>query len=73
MNNNKYNHKASQQRLREIMRSDYNETQMSGEAKIPEKVDIIDALSAIQSAYTKSGRNIPSFSDSMKLIALANS
>jgi len=73
MNNNKYNHKASQQRLREIMRSDYNETQMSGEPKIPEKVDIIEALTAIQSAYTKAGRNIPSFSDSMKLIALANS
>jgi len=73
MNNNKYNHKASQQRLREIMRSDYNETRMSGEAKIPEKVDIIEALTAIQSAYTKAGRNIPSFSDSMKLIALANS
>ena len=73
MNDNKYNHKASQQRLREIMRSDYNETRMPGEAKIHEKVDIIEALSAIQSAYTKAGRNIPSFSDSMKLIALANS
>ena len=65
MNDNKYNHKASQQRLQEIMRSE--------EPKIHEKVDIIEALSAIQTAYTKAGRNIPSFSDSMKLIALANS
>jgi hypothetical protein len=73
MNDNKYNHKASQQRLQEIMRDDYNETRMPDEAQIPEKVDIIDALESIQTAYTKAGRNIPSFSDSMKLIALANS
>lgn len=73
MNDNKYNQKASQQRLQEIMRDDYNETRMPDEAKISEKVDIIDALEAIQTAYTKAGRNIPSFSDSMKLIALANS
>jgi hypothetical protein len=73
MNDKNYDHKASQQRLQKIMRSDYNETRMSGEPKIHEKVDIIEALSAIQAAYTKAGRNIPSFSDSMKLIALANS
>lgn len=32
------------------------------------KVDIIDALSDIQKAYTKIGRNIPNFTDSMNLI-----
>jgi len=55
------------QELRRIMNS-------GPSAKAPtQKVDIIDALSAIQTAYTKAGRNIPSFSDSMKLIALADS
>lgn len=71
--NNKYNHTASQQRLQDIMRADYNETRMPGEAKIPKKVDIMEALESIQTAYTKAGRNIPNFSDSMKLVALANS
>ena len=68
-----YDHKASTQRLNEIMREDYNTTRMPGEQTISKKVDIVDALAEIQSAYTKAGRNIPSFSDSMALIALKNS
>ena len=68
-----YDHKASAQRLNEIMREDYNATRMPGEQIVPKKVDIIDALAEIQSAYTKAGREIPSFSDSMALIALKNS
>lgn len=56
-----YDHKTQSQKLSEIMKS--------GEKTAPKKVDIIDALSAIQSAYTKAGRDIPSFSDSMALIA----
>jgi len=73
MNDNKYNHKASQQHLQNIMRSDYNETRMPEEAKIPEKVDIIEALESIETAYTEAGRSAPSYSDSMALVALANS
>ena len=68
-----YDHKASTKRLNEIMREDYNATRMPDEQTIPQKVDIIDALAEIQSAYTKAGRNIPSFSDSMALVALKNS
>lgn len=68
-----YDHKASTQRLNEIMREDYNATRMPGEQTISKKVDIVDALAEIQSAYNKAGRNIPSFSDSMALIALKNS
>jgi hypothetical protein len=64
-----YDHKAQSQKLNEIMKSDYNDTRMPGEKTVSEKVDIIDALAAIQSAYTKVGRDIPSFSDSMALIA----
>jgi hypothetical protein len=68
-----YDHKAQSQKLNEIMKSDYNDTRMPGEKIVPEKVDIIDALAAIQSAYTKVGRDIPSFSDSMALIASQHS
>jgi len=68
-----YDHKASTKRLNEIMREDYNVTRMPGEQTISKKVDIVDALAEIQSAYNKAGRNIPSFSDSMALIALKNS
>ena len=68
-----YNHKASTKRLNEIMRQDYNATRMPGENTIPQKVDIVDALREIQSAYTKVGRNVPSFSDSMGLIASQHS
>jgi len=68
-----YDHKASTKRLNEIMREDYNATRMPGEQIVPKKVDIIDALAEIQSAYTKAGRNIPSFSDSMALIASQHS
>jgi len=64
-----YDHKAQSQKLNEIMKSDYNDTRIPGEKTVSEKVDIIDALAAIQSAYTKVGRDIPSFSDSMALIA----
>jgi len=71
--NTQYNHTASQQHLQDIMHSDYNETRMSGEAQIPEKVDIIEALESIKKAYTKAGRSVPSYSDSMALVALANS
>ncbi len=68
-----YDHKAQSQKLNEIMKSDYNDTRMPGEKTVSEKVDIIDALAAIQSAYTKVGRDIPSFSDSMALIASQHS
>jgi hypothetical protein len=68
-----YDHKASTERLSEIMRKDYNATRMPGEQKVTQKVDIIDALAEIQSAYNKAGREIPSFSDSMALIALKHS
>ena len=64
-----YDHKAQSQKLNEIMKSDYNDARIPGEKTVSEKVDIIDALAAIQSAYTKVGRDIPSFSDSMALIA----
>ena len=71
--NTQYNHTASQQHLQDIMRSDYNETRMPGEAKIPAKVDIIEALESIKTAYIKEKRSVPSYSDSMALVALANS
>ena len=71
--NTQYNHTASQQHLQNIMRSDYNDTRMSEEAQIPEKVDIIEALESIKTAYAKAGRSVPSYSDSMALVALANS
>ena len=68
-----YDHKAQSQKLNEIMKSDYNDTRMPGEKTMSGKVDIINALEEIQSAYTRAGRNIPSFSDSLALIALKNS
>jgi hypothetical protein len=59
-----YNHKTSTQKLNTIMA-----TRKTGKQNAPKKVDIIDALAEIQSVYTKAGRNIPSFSDSIALIA----
>ena len=47
--------------LRHIMRGNQPKPSTS-------KMDIIDALSDIQKAYTKIGRNIPNFTDSMNLI-----
>ena len=47
--------------LRHIMRGNQPQPSTS-------KMDIIDALSDIQKAYTKIGRNIPNFTDSMNLI-----
>jgi len=64
-----YDHKASTKRLNEIMREDYNASRMPGEQTIPQKVDIVDALQAIQNSYTQIGRKVPTFSDSMALIA----
>jgi len=68
-----YDHKASTKRLNEVMSENYNATRMPGEQTIPPKVDIIQALEAIQSDYTKVGRSVPSFSDSMALIASQHS
>lgn len=68
-----YDHKAQSQKLNEIMSENYNAARMPGEQTIPPKVDIIQALEAIQSDYTKVGRSVPSFSDSMALIASQHS
>jgi len=64
-----YDHKASTKRLNEIMREDYNATRIPGEQTIPQKVDIVDALKAIQNSYAEIGRKAPTFSDIMGLIA----
>jgi|SaaInlV_125m_DNA_1040241.scaffolds.fasta_scaffold35602_3 hypothetical protein len=58
-----YNHETSTQKLNAIMA-----TRTTGKQVTPKKVNIIDALADIQSAYTKAGRNIPSFGDSIALI-----
>jgi polyhydroxyalkanoate synthesis regulator phasin len=58
---NQSKHAKMTKDLRHIMRGNQPQPSTS-------KVDIIDALSDIQKAYTKIGRNIPNFTDSMNLI-----
>ena len=64
-----YNHQAETKKLNEIMSDNYNATRNPGQQTMSKKVDILDALRSLQNDYAKIGRNVPSFSDSMDLIA----